>query len=354
MPARTTALAALLVALALLGCASHTEAPRESARAPVSAAGVEYVVPDTTIDDFLEAPGVAEPLLQATLSTRLMGSVTEVLVREGDAVHEGQVLVRIDARDLTAKAAQVNAAIAEAEAVHRDAQVQAARIRALYADSAATRAQLDGAETALVRTESAVRTAHASAQELEALTGYATVTAPFAGVVTQRLVDPGAFAAPGTPLVTVQSASRLRLTASASPPAVRAVKRGMRIAATVEDVAVHAIVEGVVPAPTGNVYTVNAIVENRDGAMMPGSAATLLLPQGRRRAVLVPDEAVRREGDLTGVIVRTEAGDLTRWVRLGAVHGLLVEVLSGLTAGDRIVVPESPARGVAAAPPGGR
>lgn len=354
MPDRTTARAALLGALAFLGCASRSDAPRETARAPITIAGVEYAVHDTTIDDALEAPGVAEPMLQSTLSTRLMGSVTEVLVREGDVVREGQVLVRIDARDLVARAAQVRAAIADAEAVHRDAQVQAARIRALYVDSAATRAQLDAAETGLVRAASAVHTANASAQELEALAGYATVTAPFAGLVTQRLVDPGAFAAPGTPLVTMQSASRLRLTASASPPAVRAVKRGMRIAATVEGIATHAIIEGVVPAPTGNVYTVNAIADNPGGRLLPGSAATLLIPQGKRRAVLVPTEAVRREGDLTGVVVRTEAGDLTRWVRLGAEHGTLVEVLSGLAAGDRIVVPEPPVRGVAAASPGGR
>src|SRR5690606_20502856 len=107
--------------------------------APERAVGQVLTVADTSVDAMLAAAGVAAPIAHSMLSTKLMGTVTEVLVREGDLVASGQPLVRLDARDLEAKQAQVSAAIAEAEAVHRDAGTQAARIRALYADSAATR-----------------------------------------------------------------------------------------------------------------------------------------------------------------------------------------------------------------------
>jgi multidrug efflux pump subunit AcrA (membrane-fusion protein) len=70
---------------------------------------------------------MAEPVARATLSTRLMGSVTEVLVREGDRVRNGQLLARIDARDLEARRGQVDAGIAGAEALYQDARTQAER-----------------------------------------------------------------------------------------------------------------------------------------------------------------------------------------------------------------------------------
>lgn len=336
----TPRIPALFATLALLAsCTSPQRAEHAGDVEPTRTQGTPVVVADTTIDAMFDAAGVAEPFQQATLSTKLMGTVVAVLVREGDAVTAGQPLVRIDARDLAAKEAQVAASVSDAEANQREALAQATRIRGLYADSAATKAHLDAAETGLARAEAGVRAARAAAAELGAVSEYATVRAPFAGVVTGRFVDPGAFAAPGTPLVTVQDVTRLRLTANAAPDAVRSLRRGATIAALIEGREVSAVVEGVVPATAGNLYTVNAIVANADRAALAGSTASLLLPLGRRPALVVPAAALRREGDLTGVIVRTASADELRWVRVGHVRGDVAEVTSGLRAGDTIVVP---------------
>lgn len=324
--------------VAFIGACSRSPEPR----ATVASAGnvtesPAVVVRDTTIDDVLTASGIATPVQQATVSTKLMGSITEVLVREGDIVASGQPLVRIDARDLAAKQAQVAASIAEAEAVQRDATTQAARIRALYADSAATRAQLDAVETGLARANAAVAAAHSASAELQAVSSYSVISAPFGGVVTKRFVDPGAFAAPGAPLVTIQDVSRLRIAASATPDAAARLRRGSAITGSIERVPVRAIVEGVVPS-TGAIYTVNAIVENPARALIAGGSASIEIPNGSHRGILVPVSAVRREGDLTGVTVRGSDGDGVRWVRLGRTIGDAVEVTSGLRVGDRIVV----------------
>lgn len=354
MTMRPIAPVAPLALFAALACSTHPESAGDASSRATPVAGTEYVVPDTTIDDYLEAPGVAHPVLQSTLSTRLMGTVTDVLVREGDVVAAGATLLRIDAGDLAAKAAQAGAAMAGAEAVQRDARVQATRLRALFADSAATRAQLDAAETGLARADAAVRAARATADEVRALTRYATLTAPFGGVITRRFVDPGAFAAPGAPLLTVQRSDRLRLSANVAPGSARAVRRGTRIGATIEGRDTVAVVEGVVPATAGNVYTVNALVQNPGGDLLAGSAATLQLPQGRRRAVLVPAAAIHREGDLTGVTVRDDAGDEVRWIRLGAGRDGFVEVLAGLDVGERVIVPTASGPDVATNTRGGR
>jgi RND family efflux transporter MFP subunit len=342
---------ALLVAGVSACAGTHDE--QRPGPAPARVAGTVVTVRDTTLAATFDAAGVAAPLQQATLSTKLLGTVTAVLVQEGDVVAAGQPLVRIDARDLAARTARVDASIAEAGVVHRDALTQANRIRALYADSAATRAQLEAAETGLARAEAGARAAHAAAGELGAVSSYATIRAPFAGTVTRRFVDPGAFAAPGAPLVSVQDASRLRIAASAAPDAVRGVRRGQPIAATVEGRSLTATVEGVVPAASGSLYTVNALVPNpMDAAggrtILAGSAATLALPLGTRAALVIPAAAVRREGDLTGVTLRTAGGDETRWVRLGRAAGDVVEVSAGLRAGDQVVVPPERAARVAA------
>jgi RND family efflux transporter MFP subunit len=331
---------ALLLTVAACGPRDH----QEPASTPTRVQGTAVTVRDTTLAATFDAAAVAAPLRQATLSTKIMGTVTAVLVQEGDLVAAGQPLVRIDARDLAAKSAQAGASIADAEAMRRDALTQANRIRALYTDSAATRAQLDAVETGLARADAAVRAAHAAAGELGAVSSYATIRAPFAGVVTKRFVDPGAFATPGAPLVSVQDASMLRITASAPPDAVRGVRRGQAIAATIEGQPATATVEGVVPGASGNLYTVNALVANPGRAILAGSAATLALPTGTRAARVIPAAAVTREGDLTGVTLRTASGDETRWVRLGRTVGDLVEVTAGLRTGDQVVVPAGTAR----------
>ena len=302
-------------------------------------AGELYVVHDTTIDAQFDAGGVAAPVRQATLSTRLMGTVTDVRVHEGDRVAAGQLVLSIDARDLTAKSSQAAAAIAEATAMHRDAVVQANRIRALYADSAATRVQLDAVETGLARTQAALQAAQATATELGAVSSYSLVRAPFAGIVTRRFADPGAFATPGAPLLTIQDVSTLRISASTTPGIARGLRRGQMLAADIEHTSVRATVEGVVPSTTGNLYTINALVANPDGAFLSGSRATLTLPTGQRDVLIVPSSAITRVGDLTGVTLRTAQGDDRRWVRLGRTMDGVVEVTAGLHADDRVVLP---------------
>lgn len=340
---RTHATTRLIILGLLLGCRGEP-APETSSAAGRAPEGRLLEVRDTVIATVLEAAGVAEPVRRATLSTRLSGAVTAVLVQEGALVRQGQVLARIDDRDLRARQTQVEAGIAEADAVHRDAETQHRRMQALYADSAATRVQLDAAETGLARAEAAGRAARGAAQELEATRDYAEVRAPFAGVVTRRFVDPGAFVAPGAPVVAVDDASRLRISVTVSPETAGRLRQGERLPGTIERTAVEAIVEGVVPS-AGALYTVNSLVDNARGTHAPGAAATLRLGQGEHRGLLVPEEALIREGDLLGVRVQTGAGSELRWIRAGRVADGAVEVLSGLRSGERILIPAPPRDG---------
>lgn len=344
---RATMRAAATTVLLAAACAPSPKT--ETAAAPDTAAartaGTVIELRDTTLAATFDAAGIAEPLQQATLSTKLMGTVAAVLVHEGDAVSAGQVLLRIDAREMDAKATQVSASIADAEAMQREATRQANRFRALYADSAATRAQFDAAETGLARADAALRAAKAASSELEAVSSYATVRAPFAGIVTARSVDPGAFAAPGAPLVTVQDVSSIRIRASVAADAARSLARGQHLAATVDGDSATATVEAVVPTASGNLFTLNALLPNSIRAKLPrfraGSAVTLAIPTGTTQAIVVPRSAIVHEGDLTGLIVRGAQRDERRWIRLGAMTATSAIVSSGVRVGESIVVPTS-------------
>jgi RND family efflux transporter MFP subunit len=330
--------AAAVLGLGVLACRTDP-APAHLGATTAEPEGRMIEVRDTALPTVIEAAGIAEPLRRAALSTKLTGTVTEVLVQEGERVGRGQLLARIDARDVQARAAAARAGVAGAEAIRDDALVQARRFRGLYADSAATRAQLDAAETGLVRAEAGLRAARAAAGEVEAVAGYAQVRAPFGGMVTRRFVDPGAFVAPGAPVVGLEDGSRLRIVVTVAPDAAARLAPGVRIGGTIERHAVEAVIEGVVPTPAGALYTVNALVDNPRGEHPSGGAATLRIPQGVRTAILLPRGALVREGDLTGVRVLAPSGMDLRWLRLGAVTGDAVEVLSGLRTGDRVFLP---------------
>jgi RND family efflux transporter MFP subunit len=313
--------------------------PAREAVADAPVVGTRVAVRDTLLPVTIEAAGTAEPYQSAVLSTRVMATVEAVTVREGDRVAAGQVVVRLDTRDLDARQAQVEAGLAEALAVEKQAEAMARRLRDLFADSAATRVQLEQAETTLARAQAAVRTARAGAAELEAVRSYAEVRAGFAGVVARRFVDPGAMAAPGAPLVSVDDVSRLRVEVTAAPDQVRDVERNAEVDLRIEGLPVRGTVEGVVPGEGGNMAKVNVIVTNRDHRILAGSAATVLLPQGMASVLVVPGAALVREGDLVGVAVVVADRAERRWVRVGrTIPGGLVEVLSGLSVGDTVLV----------------
>jgi len=338
---KKTALLAGGIALAsLVGCEkTNPDTKVEIHHEP----GTALTLRDSAMGLAQEVVGTAEPVLRADLSTRLMGTVLTVSVKEGQNVSAGQVLLRIDGKELSARSSGLDAGLEAARSQLSLAELQAKRMRSLYADSATPKASLDMAESQLAAAKAGLAQLQAQGHELNSVAGYATLMAPFAGKVVARMADPGSLAAPGQPLLRIEDASRLRVSVTVSMAVAASLKSGTALDARIGSQGAKAVVEGVVPTATGNMATVNALVENKAGLLASGSTATLLLPQGQGVVRLVPKNAVVHEGDLTGVWVRSAQGDDKRWIRVGKVYGQSVEVLSGLQAGETIVVPTSSA-----------
>ncbi len=334
--------------LALLACSDSDlekelhpdagEVPALSVR--IAEVGVDSVPPTTA------ATGAVEPIRRATPASRLMGTVRAAPFQEGDLVRRGQVLVRIDVQDLAARRTQVLAQVREAETVLRDAETNLARMQALDAEGVIARIQLEQAESGVVRAHAAVETARAGLRELDASAAYGTIEAPFTGVIVRKMVEVGNLAAPGQPLFVLEDLSRVRVIAGVGEEAARRLRKGerVRVEAAGEGLQSTGVVEAVLPSgdPAARGFRVNVLMENPGLTLQSGMTATVYVPAGRAEdvvhAVFVPADAVVRRGQMTGVFVVDGGVARLRWIRLAEPVGNGVRVLSGLRAGERVVV----------------
>lgn len=337
---KTLAVAAVvLLSAALAGCGK--KAP-EARHAGQDVRGATARVQVRELPVLVQAVGSVEPETRVMVSTRMMGWVSALHVAEGDTVRKGQKLLTIDDEDMRAKRDQVEAGIREAEAVVANAERMAARFRNLYEAEAVSKSRLDDVETGLERARSGLARAEASRAELNVHLGYLALTAPMDGVITRRLVEQGDMAAPGRPLLFLDKLDRMKIIAGLGEKNVNAVAVGDTVTAHVSslDRALYRVeVARIIGAanPGSRTYDIEMSVAN-DGRLRPGMFARVDVPVGTRRGVVVPENAVHRRGQLTGVwIVEADGAVTLRWVRLGDPVAGGVEVLTGLDGTETVV-----------------
>jgi len=326
-------LTATAVSVAAAACgASTAEQPAPDAAPPRPAL---TVTADTVATTFA-AEGTVQARHRAEISTRLMARVAEVPAEIGTRIRAGQTLIRLGVEDIAAHRAKAEAAVTAAAAARDEAARMAARMDTLHAEDAVSRVQRDQARLGRTQAESQLAMAEAALREVETAAGYARIVAPFDGVVVARSVDPGDLAAPGMPLLVVESTGPREVVLAVSPELAAGLRDGATVDVTTRD---GRRTDGVIRAVAGGADPQTRTVEVRVAvpADWPtGVSATALVPSGSRPAVTIPADAVVRRGQLTGVRVVTGDAVTLRWIRLGRTVGNQVEVLSGLEAGERI------------------
>lgn len=291
----------------------------------------------------------------STLSAQVPGRIVQVLVREGDIVKAGQTLVVLDDATMRAQADQaqagVKAAASEQAAAQSDARLAAStleRYRKLEAEKSVSPQEMDEvsrrAEAAQARLE-AIRAqgTQAQAQERSARTmlSYTRVTAPFAGVITARMADPGTQAAPGVPLLQIDQAGQLQLQTSVDESAIQAIHKGMKLQVAINSAALNltGVVADILPAadPGSRSFLVKIDLP-ASTQLRAGLYGTADIPNGTHQAILVPRTAVVLRGSLKCVYVLDAQGIAQlRTITLGSANGNLVEVLSGISAGEKLI-----------------
>lgn len=281
----------------------------------------------------------------ARLSTRVMGLVQSIEAKEGEAVSQGQVLLRLRSQDIAAKKSQAAAMLRAAENAHLNAKTQLDRIEALFAKSAATRKELDDTRLAFQTAESQLEVARQAVKEANEALRYSQITAPFPGVVSRKMVKTGDFVNPGQPLLEVSNLSEMEVLAKISASEIAQLKVGQESQILVPDAGenfrVSATVARIAPAadPLSRQFDVIFRVENREGLLKPGMFARVSVNSAGTQRLLIPQKAVFNRGQLQGVYVLDGQQVLRlRWIRTGSEFGEKVEVLAGLNQGDLVVV----------------
>lgn len=340
---KTLSLATLAVAgtLALAACGGGKKAGEPAAPAPVSAALA--MAEARELPQRIELSGTVEAGKSAMVSSRVMASVVAVPVKEGDAVAAGQLLVEIDPQTAKGQEAQARGALAQAKAAFALAERNHARFQALQASGSASDLELDMARMQYEQAKGAVEQATGAVEAASSVARESRVVAPFAGRVARKMVDPGDLAAPGRPLVAVESAAgrRLALMVPESVAVGAKLRTGTQLAVTLDALPGRTFEGRVVemsPGADPASHSFAAKVEI-DADVPTGVAGRAVVETGRRTAVVVPAGAVLRQGGMSLVVLRDEEGKArTRAVTLGSRDGDLVEVLSGLKGGEEVLV----------------
>lgn len=298
---------------------------------------------------FVTASGKIEAENSANLSTRMMGYVTKIHVQVGQKVGAGQLLVSINNTELLAKKAQVDASILQATAGYNNAKKDYDRFVNLFKQQSASQKELDDMTARYEMAKAGLEGAKQMRNEVMAQFSYSNITAPFSGVVTNTFVKEGDMANPGMPLVSVEGASRLQVTAMVSENDITSIKKGMAVKVLVKtsNVTLTGKVSEVSLSAmnTGGQYLVKVNLDKTDASVLSGMFVNVQFPiekpakTNQTNMVLVPESALVKQGQLTGIYTIGNGNvAILRWLRIGKTFGNQVEVLSGLTANEQYIV----------------
>ncbi len=339
----------LALAIPAVACGGKHEM-NETASTAIAAATAKAEAVE--IADRVELYGTVAADTTAAIGSRVMASVVEVPAKVGDRVKRGDVLVEIDPQTAKGQEAQALGALAQARAALALAERNHQRFLALAKSGSASELELDMARMQYEQARGAVQQGEGAVEAASSVARESRVVAPFAGRVTARMVEPGDLAAPGRPLVMVESAAGRRLVASvpASTATAAGLSAGRKLAVRIDGVAadIAGTVVEISPGADPASHTFTAKIELRGAPVATGLTGRAYLDTGKRKAVLVPAGAVVPSGGVSMIAVRDADGKArSRAVTTGGTRDGKVEILSGLTGGETVLV------GLASLPPDG-
>lgn len=306
-------------------------------------------ISENSTSGFVTASGKIEAENSANLSTRMMGFVTKLHVQVGQKVTSGQLIVSINNTDLQAKKAQVDASILQATAAYNNAKKDYDRFTNLFKQQSASQKELDDMTARYEMAKASLQGAKQMRNEVVAQFSYTNITAPFSGVVTNTFVKEGDMANPGMPLVSIEGASKLQVTAMVSENDITAIRNGMLVDILVKSNATALkgkVTEVSASAKnTGGQYLVKINLEPTKAKVLSGMFVNVQFPtesktpSATNERMLVPESALVHQGQLTGIYTVGNGNvAILRWLRIGKKLGSQVEVLSGLSTKEHYIV----------------
>lgn len=348
------------IAVVALGIAARSGADAELARTTADAATPTVAVMrpdsiptgDAAKDDDkggLVLPGTIQAFNSAPIYARTNGYVRKWLVDIGDNVREGQTLAILDAPEVDQQLAQARADYQTAVAQQKLAQSTSTRWASMLEKDAVSKQEADEKAGDLAAKSAVTNAQLANVKRLSALQGFTRLVAPFSGVVTSRSAEIGALVASGNasaqPLFTVADVHRMRIYVRVPQAASAQVAPGLHASLTVPEYpgrsfdAVMTRSAGAVDPQSGTML-IELQADNPDRALKAGGFAQVTLPiAGTHGSVRVPSSALlyRESGPAIGIV--DGHGKVTvKPVSIGRDEGQVVEIVSGLTGREQVIV----------------
>ncbi len=291
---------------------------------------------------FESAVGAIEPIHQSSVAAKILAKVLEVNASAGQRVKAGDILVRLSDEDLQSRLKQAEAQSSAAIAEAKQARADFNRAQRLIDSNAMSRADYENASTAVETREAEVERASRAIEEARVLLDYATIKAPYDGVIVDKQVQQGDTVTPGQTLLTLYDPDQMQLVTSVRESLATKLKVGQQVPALLEslDHQCLATVREVVPQADLGSHSFQVKVSGPcPPGIYSGMFGRILLPLEDEELVVIPSNAIYRVGQLTLVDVVEQKNEFVRRnVQLGRQLDDEVEVLSGLKPGELVVV----------------
>lgn len=291
--------------------------------------------------------GTVASARQTAVAARVLARIEEVRVVAGDEVTVDEVLIRLDDRDFESRLSQGHEALRGAEARLKLAATEKDRFAELLRTGATTRRRVDEVTADLRVAEAEVARINGGIEEAETALSYTVIRSPVAGRVIDRLAEPGETASPGRPLLRIYDPSVLRVEAPVRETLAVNLAVGDTVAVEIPalDMAMVGTIDEIVPFAEPGARTLLVKVRlPQSPRVVAGMFARIAVPAGARARIVVPTAAIERIGQLEYALVAGADNRLERrLVTTGrGDKGHRVEILSGLSAGEKVFVKAGP------------
>jgi RND family efflux transporter MFP subunit len=330
----------LVSSLGLAGCGSEDKSAAQTPAAQTIEAPLAQVelgsIPMTAV-----MPGTVVSDQKAQISSRLMGYIKDLNVKEGQQVSRGELLFSIDSSDIKSQIAQANSAYQQAQAALNDAKLDYDRFSKLFKEDSVSKQQLDKVRLQYSVAQENLSAAKSGLDQARAQLNYANVRAPFDGIVVQKMADAGALASPGQPIVVLENLQSVSVQTEVAGDLYAVLRAG--------DEAVVRL-DGMEQPVVGTIYTLVGAANPKTRThtvklslpqlthVNTGTFARVSFTRGERQALMVPKTAVIKRAGIEGVFVVRDGKAYFAMVRTGMALNGQIEIQAGLDLGEQIVV----------------
>ncbi|RRO24493.1 efflux RND transporter periplasmic adaptor subunit [Flavobacteriaceae bacterium 14752] len=335
-----------LFALSFFACGNQD---KDSNTQETEVIQVQTIIVKSSNDLGFSFSGMLSAEQMSTLKTRHAGYVKNILVNVGDEVQKNQKLIQIDSEELNAQKKQAQAAVNQAQKQFDIAQKNLKRFERLRQSNSVSENELEQVQLKFQSAQSGLESAKQQLNQVQSMMSYTSIKAPFTGKISQKLIQVGDMAMPGMPLLTLSSSNQLEVKSTVSESQINSVKKGQNVQIEIPSIGeIYAgkITEVSSSAESSNSqYFVKSIFTETPEKALAGMYANISAkaPQtnspSENASIRIPRSAIVQKNGLQGVyVVGKSQTALLRWLKTGNTDGENIEILSGLSANDKIII----------------